>query len=36
VRCPKSIAKHDIFVAGDDEEKWYWAEFDKRVRRARG
>jgi len=35
VRCPRSIAKHDVFAIDDDEERWYWAEFNKRVRRAR-
>ena len=34
IRCPREFAKHDIFAAGDAEEKWYLAEFNKRARRV--
>tara|TARA_B100002051_G_scaffold143277_1_gene135847 strand:+ start:987 stop:1526 length:540 start_codon:yes stop_codon:yes gene_type:complete len=34
VRPPRSIEKNDIMAFGDAQEKWYWAEFQKRKRSA--
>jgi len=31
LRCPRSVAKHDIFATGDKEEQWYWLEFKRRA-----
>jgi len=33
LRCPRSVARHDIFAVGDKEEQWYWHEFKRRMAR---
>jgi len=35
VVCPAAIKKGDVYATDDPEERWYWAEFEKRVREAR-
>jgi len=31
ISCPKHIANHNVYEPGDAEERWYWAEFRKRL-----